>query len=173
MVQLILAQQLMVGFSEIILHMGGFAENIGNKSAFLAELSGVIKAIEIAYENHWLNFWLETDSVLVVKAFSNLSLIPWSLRNRRMNCLLMTRNMNFFVSDVYREGNVCAYVLANLGLGLLELTFWNIAHLPICKVLLGINLVCLISGLVPKRVWFDPPSLLYISLLIYFGGGIS
>jgi hypothetical protein len=58
--------------------MGGFAENIGNKSAFFAELSGAIKAIEIAYENHWLNFWLETDSVLVVKAFSNLSLIPWS-----------------------------------------------------------------------------------------------
>jgi ribonuclease HI len=76
--------------------MGGFAENIGNKSAFFAELSGAIKAIEIAYENHWLNFWLETDSVLVVKAFSNLSLIPWSLRNRWMNCLLMTRSMIFF-----------------------------------------------------------------------------
>jgi ribonuclease HI len=113
--------------------MGGFAENIGNKSAFFAELSGAIKAIEIAYENHWLNFWLETDSVLVVKAFSNLSLIPWSLRNRWMNCLLMTRSMIFFVSHVYREGNVCADVLANLGLGLLELTFGNIAPLPVCN----------------------------------------
>jgi ribonuclease HI len=113
--------------------MGGFAENIGNKSAFFAELSGAIKAIEIAYENHWLNFWLETDSVLVVKAFSNLSLIPWSLRNRWMNCLLMTRSMNFFVSHVYREGNVCADVLANLGLGLLELTFWNTAPLHVCN----------------------------------------
>jgi hypothetical protein len=102
--------------------MGGFAENIGNKLAY-----------EIAYENHWLNIWLETDSVLVVKAFSNLSLIPWSLRNRWMNCILMTRSMNFFVSHVYREGNVCVDVLANLGLGLLELTFSNIAPLPVCN----------------------------------------
>jgi hypothetical protein len=79
--------------------MGGFAENIGNKSVFFAEISEAIKTIEIAHQNHWLNFCFETDSVLVVKAFSNLSLIPWSLSNRWMNCLLITRRMNFFLSQ--------------------------------------------------------------------------
>jgi hypothetical protein len=113
--------------------MGGFAENIGNKSVFFAEISEAIKTIEIAHQNHWLNFCFETDSVLVVKAFSNLSLILWSLRNRWMNYLLITRRMNFFSFTIYREGNVCADVLANLGLGLLEFTFWNISPLRVCN----------------------------------------
>jgi ribonuclease HI len=68
--------------------MRGFDENISKKTAFFAKISGTIRAIEIAYHNHWHNLWLETDSVLVVKAFSNHSLISWSLRDRWMNCLV-------------------------------------------------------------------------------------
>jgi hypothetical protein len=55
---------------------GGFAENISKNSAFFAEILGAIRAIEISYQNHWFNLWLETDSELVVKAFNNHALIP-------------------------------------------------------------------------------------------------
>jgi hypothetical protein len=39
---------------------GGFTENIGKNYAFFTELLGAIRAIEIAYQNHWLNLWLST-----------------------------------------------------------------------------------------------------------------
>ncbi|MCI14914.1 hypothetical protein A2U01_0036049, partial [Trifolium medium] len=32
---------------------------------FFADMSGAIRAIELAYQNHWQNLWLETDSILV------------------------------------------------------------------------------------------------------------
>jgi ribonuclease HI len=41
-----------------------------------AVLSGALRAIEPAHQNQWLNLWLETDSILVVKAFKSHSLIP-------------------------------------------------------------------------------------------------
>jgi ribonuclease HI len=110
---------------------GGFAENIGKNSAFFAEILGAIRAIEIAFQNHWYNLWLETDSVLVVKAFSNQALIPWQLRNRWLNSLVRTRNMNFFVSHIFREGNECADAFANLGLGLVNFVYWNDVPQPV------------------------------------------
>ncbi|PNY03799.1 heat shock protein [Trifolium pratense] len=36
-----------------------------------------------------------------------------------MNCSTLTRNMNFVVSHIYREGNKCVHGLANIGLSLL------------------------------------------------------
>jgi ribonuclease HI len=96
---------------------GGFAENIGKNSAFFAEILGAIRAIEIAYQNHWFNLWLETDFELVVKAFNNHALILWQLRNRWLNSLVRIRNMNFFVFHIYREDNECAYTFANKDYG--------------------------------------------------------
>ncbi|CAJ2646936.1 unnamed protein product [Trifolium pratense] len=104
----------------------GFAVNTGNaSSAFSAELCGAMQAIEIAAFKNWNNLWLETDSTLVVKAFKSSSLVPWALRNRWLNCLLLTQSMNFVVSHVFREGNFCADSLANIGLTLDRLTIWN------------------------------------------------
>lgn len=91
-----------------------FAEKTKNGSAFYAELSGVLKAIELAHTYNWNCLWLECDSALVVNAFKNQSLIPWKLRNRLENCLRIVSRMNFFVSHVYREGNCCADALANI-----------------------------------------------------------
>ncbi|GAU30172.1 hypothetical protein TSUD_311230 [Trifolium subterraneum] len=61
--------------------MCAFADNLGVGSAFNAELIGALNAIELANSKHWSNLWLETDSVLVVKAFTNPGLIPWNLSN--------------------------------------------------------------------------------------------
>jgi ribonuclease HI len=93
-----------------------FAENTGLKSAFKAELCGVMRAIEIAAGKNWRNLWLETDSTLVVMAFKSSALVPWDLGNRWLNCIRITNNMNFVVTHVYREGNQCADRLANIGL---------------------------------------------------------
>jgi ribonuclease HI len=44
----------------------------------IAELSGVMMAIEIASENNWQNLWIEVDSSPVVLAFKTFSTIPLS-----------------------------------------------------------------------------------------------
>ncbi|RHN73363.1 putative ribonuclease H-like domain, ankyrin repeat-containing domain-containing protein [Medicago truncatula] len=107
-----------------------FAENTGIGSAYHAELSGAMRAIEIAARHHWNFLWLESDSALVVNAFKNHSLIPWRLRNRWNNCLHIVSSINFMVTHVYREGNCCADALANIGLTLDHLTIW--LDMPAC-----------------------------------------
>jgi len=62
-----------------------FAENIGHESAYFAELSGAMRAIELAMQHDWQSLWIETDSALVVNAFKNISQFPWKLRNRWEN----------------------------------------------------------------------------------------
>jgi len=108
-----------------------FAENIGGGSAYHAEISGVLRAIEIASQRRWLNLWIETDSALVVMAFKNATLIPCNLRNRWDNCKLLLNAMNFIVSHIYREGNQCADRLAALGLTIQNLTIWSEVPLDI------------------------------------------
>jgi len=78
----------------------------------------------VADQHNWNYLWLETDSALVVNAFKNNSSIPWQLRNRWNNCLIISRRMNFLVTHVYREGNRCADALANFGLNVNHLTIW-------------------------------------------------
>jgi ribonuclease HI len=50
-----------------------FVDPVGVESSYFAELSGALRAIEIAFEKNWLNVWLESDSSLVVNAFKNPS----------------------------------------------------------------------------------------------------
>lgn len=44
-------------------------------------------AIELAYERNWKKVWLEKNSLIVVNAFANVSLISWRIRTRCVNCL--------------------------------------------------------------------------------------
>jgi ribonuclease HI len=68
--------------------MCAFAEPLGIATSFFAELSGALKAIEIAFSNHWNHLWLETDSMLVVNAFKNQNkIVSWPLRNSWKNAL--------------------------------------------------------------------------------------
>jgi len=50
--------------------MSCFSEPLGITSSYQAELCGAMRAIEIAHQRNWLNLWLETDSALVVLAFT-------------------------------------------------------------------------------------------------------
>jgi ribonuclease HI len=108
--------------------LGAFASNLGINTSLNSELIGAMLAIEIANSKGWTQLWLESDSMLVVHAFSSSKIVPWVLRNRWENCLLLISNMNFYVSHIYREGNHCADKLANLGLSLNVFSWWN--HVP-------------------------------------------
>jgi ribonuclease HI len=108
--------------------ISAFAEPLGVASSYFAELSGALRAIEIAYANNWNNFWLESDSSLVVNAFRNPNkTVAWLLRNRWKNMLGMLAQMNCIVTHVYREGNVVADLLANFGLNASSYTTWHTA----------------------------------------------
>ncbi|GAU50814.1 hypothetical protein TSUD_410840 [Trifolium subterraneum] len=100
-----------------------FAENLDFHSSFVAELCGVMKAIEIANIHNWLNLWIETDSNLAVLAFKSNSLVPWMVKNRWKNCKLLARRMNLIITHI---GNAAADSLANLGLNTDNvLFFWE------------------------------------------------
>ncbi|KAK2429733.1 hypothetical protein QL285_028147 [Trifolium repens] len=106
-----------------------FAEPLGIVTSYFAELNGAMRAIEIAFHHGWHNLWLETDSSLVVAAFSNPNnLVSWRLRSRWTNVLTMLRQMNFMVTHIFREGNQAADLLANHGLNLTSIIYWH--HTP-------------------------------------------
>ncbi|GAU35044.1 hypothetical protein TSUD_30100 [Trifolium subterraneum] len=56
-----------------------FAEKVDFQSSFIAELCGVMTAIELANAHNWLNLWIETDSSLAVMAFKSNSMVPWTI----------------------------------------------------------------------------------------------
>ena len=70
-----------------------FSENTGNGNAFFAELSGAMRAIELASQHRWTKLWLECDSAMVVNAFKNNTIVPWKIRNRWENCLALCKSM--------------------------------------------------------------------------------
>ncbi|KAL5177721.1 putative ribonuclease H protein [Glycine soja] len=79
-------------------HWGGmpgcFSSYIGIQNSLFAKICAIILALEVAKDKGWLNLWIEYDSVLVIQAFSNPSIV-------------------LVLSHIYREGNFCADKLAN------------------------------------------------------------
>lgn len=69
----------------------------------------------MAWVRRWTHIWLETDSLLVIHYFSHPQTVPWRLRVPWLNCLYLARQLRFFVSHIYREGNSLADRLANFG----------------------------------------------------------
>jgi len=63
--------------------------------------------------------------MLLLLAFKNPLMIPWFLRNRWLNCMEVKKRMNSMVSHIYKEGNVCADPLANIGLDLVGFFWWE------------------------------------------------
>ena len=107
-----------------------FGENTGLGNALHAEISGAMRAVELAESHGWRNLWLEVDSQFVIKAFKNPSLVPWKLRNRWMNYIMLTSKMNFLATHIYKEGNQCADTLTSASFNVPNLTVW--LHMPNC-----------------------------------------
>jgi len=98
--------------------LGGFVHNIGHASALVTELSAAMHAIEKAVAMQWREIWMETDSLMVVKAFSQQMEVPWTLRTRWLNCLTLVKSFSCTFTHIHREGNTVADALAKNGLGL-------------------------------------------------------
>lgn len=106
--------------------LGSFCHSLGWNTSFYSELYAVILAIEIAHDKGWVYLWLESDSVSVVACFSSRSFSPpWNLRVRWNNCLSIIRQMNFRCSHIFREGNMVADKMANLGLSNASFTWYD------------------------------------------------
>jgi ribonuclease HI len=104
----------------------GFTEPLGASNAFVAELCGFMRAIEIAYQKQWNHLWIETDSLSVVSAFNHPEKqVAWSLSNRWKNAVFMSSQMNIIVTHIYREDNQVADLLANHGLSIPSIVFWD------------------------------------------------
>jgi len=101
-----------------------FGESTGIGNSLHAEISGAMRAIELANTHQWTNLWLEVDSELVVKAFKNHSLVHWHLKNRWLNCIQISRTMNFMATHIYMEENTCADSLVSLSHNLGNFTVW-------------------------------------------------
>lgn len=71
---------------------------MGTGKSYFVELCGAMRAIEYANSKSWNNIWLETDSMLVVRAFMDAREVPWTLRNIWTNCLTLISSMNFVVT---------------------------------------------------------------------------
>jgi ribonuclease HI len=101
-----------------------FAEPLQITTSYVAELSGAMRAVEIAFQKNWRQLWIESDYVLVVSAFNNPTRqVAWQLRNRWKNVMFMISQMHCMVTHIYREGNQVADTLANHGLNLNSIVF--------------------------------------------------
>jgi ribonuclease HI len=92
---------------------GAFTCNLGPDTVFSSEIQGYIFAMEFAAHNGWYNVWLESDSSSGLAALKNHALVPVMLRNRWHNACRL--GVQVISSHIYREGNVCADRLANMG----------------------------------------------------------
>jgi ribonuclease HI len=103
-----------------------FAEPLGISTSYVAEICGAMRAIEIASQHNWQNLWIESDSTLVVDAIKNPGKpVAWQLRNRWKNAMVLFRQMNCVITHIYKEGNQVADSLANQGLSIASIAFWN------------------------------------------------
>jgi hypothetical protein len=66
---------------------GGYAQKISGLSVLHAELMALILAMEVAHSKTWHYLWLESDSLNALRAFDDMNVVPWDLRNRWSNCL--------------------------------------------------------------------------------------
>ncbi|KAH1215929.1 hypothetical protein GmHk_13G036971 [Glycine max] len=55
----------------------------------------------------WTKLWIECDSKLVVEAYKNANMVPWSIRNRWKNCLLLSKSVLFYWLHLLWEKHLC------------------------------------------------------------------
>lgn len=109
------------GFSK-----GFFCLNIGIYTAFVAELTAFIQAIDIAWEKGWKQLWIEMDFQATVQCVNNKNFYPpWFLFAKWKTCRFKMDRMQLHISHIYREGNAVADRLSKLGTSYHSLQWWD------------------------------------------------
>lgn len=111
--------------------LGAYAQNIGNATALEVEFSACMFAFEWAKRLKLDKIWLETDSLAVIKAFTNHEGVPWKMVVRWQNCLIFSSSIRCICTHVLREGNLDADAMAKHGqnLAMFAAQWWNTAPL--------------------------------------------
>lgn len=73
---------------------------LGVQKAFYA----VMRATEIAHLRGWSSIWIKCDANLLIQAFKDSNLVPWSLRLRWIRCIYLPSLMNLRISYIFKEG---------------------------------------------------------------------
>lgn len=113
--------------------MGAFLETM--KKIFYVFFVESTRKIESAYDNNCNNVLVEIYSSLVVLSFRLSGQVPWPQRNRWQNMLHLLRIMNYIVSHIFKEGNQVADIIANKGLSMSSIRFWQDDPLFIKKLM--------------------------------------
>ncbi|KAL1562598.1 hypothetical protein AAHA92_05163 [Salvia divinorum] len=94
--------------------MGCFSTQLGEGTAFEAELAACINAVNIASDKGWRKLWLESDCTRVVELLYSRSMdVPKKYEEAWMQALNRLQHMEFRVTHIYREGNRVADALAS------------------------------------------------------------
>jgi ribonuclease HI len=116
----------------------GFAKNVGNCSAFIAELWGVLEGLCLAHRMGFPNVELSVDSqavVQVLKAGKVYSKHGMAILKKIRDMLALDWIVE--ISHEYREANKCADALANIGCSLdRDMVFFVECPLEIRHILL-------------------------------------
>ena len=91
--------------------LGAFSQNIDYASSIEAEFSACMYAIERVFEMLLVDIWMETESLIVFKAFSEYVGLPWRMINRWKNCMHFLSSIKSRYSHVLREDNMVADAL--------------------------------------------------------------
>ncbi|XP_058769687.1 uncharacterized protein LOC131643477 [Vicia villosa] len=67
-------------------HLLSFSVFIGPRTPVVTEFMAVIIAVEKVKQLNWSKLWIETNCMLVVKAFANVHLVSWTLKSRWLTC---------------------------------------------------------------------------------------
>lgn len=94
-------------------HVRSFVTLFGER-ILTAEVNAIMLTFELHVDRQWKYLWPESDFIMVVNAFSNLSLVHWRIIIRWLKCLAITYFISFMISHVFREGNGTADSLANI-----------------------------------------------------------
>jgi ribonuclease HI len=118
---------------------GGFANNLGTCSAFVAELWGVLEGLQYDWRLGFREVELMIDSKIVVNTLlrhSQSSHSGWSLCKQIRRFLQWEWEVKIHHS--YREANMCADALANLGCMIgLTMTFYEGCPTQVSDILIA------------------------------------
>lgn len=117
-------------------YLSGFCQGLCYRSTFFAKLMGVIIGVQFAYQFSWHSIWLERDPTRVLACITSSSFaLPWHLRITWSTCLLCIRTMSFYCSHIFREDNIVADIMANLGLASPTLAWHESPSIAISPIL--------------------------------------
>lgn len=96
-----------------VLFLGGFVFKVNVPSAIDVEVLGLLKLFELLGFVVGLTYGWKLTLCWWFIIFSNPHMVPWRQRVPWLNCLFLARQLHFFVSHIYREGNSLVDKLAN------------------------------------------------------------